>query len=342
MTIFRGVEEDESEEDYSPDMVPLPPSPIHKSYTRSVSHEFDPTKMQKDLKEELFEIAKQFSSYELLAGTTRDSQLFLDVFNVLTANLVQCVRSARSYASSIPSYQSIAIPFAVFREEALEVLATVKHALSRHPCSGFTDSEYAKVKDWTSHLGDYIESEKRRTDDETMDWLYPSFWDGKENLRHHCFLAFYDTTGGPLVSPEVDTVEYLRGLSTGKKLCRIYNALIRRSRKPFGLITKFHEDTTIRYRVLENLRFWRAAVNYRLDTTIPELDTNEIYLLSETGRNQLSDAVTQFCRAAIEEMVQTVESTEDRDRIQHEHSRSMDNVLQEVDSLAISNLTRTS
>ena len=46
--------------------------------------------------------------------------------------------------------------------------------------------------------------------------------------------------------------------SDGVTLCNVYNNIVKRSRRPFGFITKIHSDTKRTYRAIENLRYFTA------------------------------------------------------------------------------------
>ena len=46
--------------------------------------------------------------------------------------------------------------------------------------------------------------------------------------------------------------------SDGRILCNVYNNIVNRSHRPFGLINKIHEDTKRTFRATENLRFFAA------------------------------------------------------------------------------------
>lgn len=51
---------------------------------------------------------------------------------------------------------------------------------------------------------------------------------------------------------------YILKTRDGKVFCNTYNRVLKLSKRPFGFITKIHDDTRRTYRAVENLRFFAA------------------------------------------------------------------------------------
>jgi len=85
-------------------------------------------------------------------------------------------------------------------------------------------------------------------------------------------------------------------LCDGIILCQIYNTIVKRSKRPFGLINKFHLDTAKTYRAIENLKFFAAACKFRFDLTFDNgFSASDIARKNDIGCAQLEAALTQFC-----------------------------------------------
>ena len=54
----------------------------------------------------------------------------------------------------------------------------------------------------------------------------------------------------------------------GVRLVTLHNAMVGRSKRPFGHITTFHTDTLKPYRVAHNLRYWIKAAELRWEVVL--------------------------------------------------------------------------
>lgn len=298
-------EDGESEEGYiHPMFVPLPPSPIRNEFVKSVRKDIDPNRIRKELTSQLSSCSRQLSSLVLSAdGLTDPSQNVVDLVN----KLITCIRAARTYSTSVPLYQSRRPSFSVFREDALEILAQLRKILERDGAGGLSDEETVYINSWLDNVSEYLDDEDLRSREQAMTWMDNRLWEKASGARICSFLRFYDPSPDMLSGKTIkDNLDQFR---TGLRLCQIYNAMVERSHKPFGLITMYHEDTEIRYRILENLRFWRAAITYRFDVHLESFDLQEIHDLTEKGREDLHQAVLQFSQVAMKEMIDTIDSS---------------------------------
>ena len=117
--------------------------------------------------------------------------------------------------------------------------------------------------------------------------------------RYHLFLVQFDPSEPRLPPPS--TGEFFESLRSGTKLCLIHNTLTHFSLRPFGLITRFHTDTSVRYRVTDNLRYFAKAAQIRWDIQI-EWDVEEIWRASPNGDEMLKRELRKWCNAVINEM----------------------------------------
>ncbi|KAI0065172.1 hypothetical protein BV25DRAFT_1822288 [Artomyces pyxidatus] len=120
-------------------------------------------------------------------------------------------------------------------------------------------------------------------DDELPQWAKRSaFVDEPLSRAHALLVALLPATLLPTLGNSPDRAELLQALSSGQLLCVAYNAGVRRSRKPWGYISKdaIHDivaleeaasgsddkDTVPRgwtFRRTDNLRLWAAALRLR-------------------------------------------------------------------------------
>ena len=117
--------------------------------------------------------------------------------------------------------------------------------------------------------------------------------------RFHLFLVQFDPSESVLPSPS--TREFLETLRTGTRLCLIHNTLTHFSLRPFGLITRFHTDTSVQYRVTDNLRYFAKAAQIRWEIQI-EWDVEEIWRATSEGDEMLKRELAKWCRTVINEI----------------------------------------
>ncbi|KAL9549424.1 hypothetical protein MBANPS3_005206 [Mucor bainieri] len=110
--------------------------------------------------------------------------------------------------------------------------------------------------------------------------------------------------------PHEDEDAFLQFLADGIVLCNVYNSLVKRSRRPFGLITKIHNDSRRTYRAIENLRFFSAACKFRFEIAFDDFEPSEIARKTDKGLNMLTKCLTAFCDCVIRELREQVDSVQ--------------------------------
>ena len=252
-------------------IAPLPPSPPRNEFVPSMKEQIDPIKLRRDLALQIERCKELFSAL--------DCSISQDDINTLLDSLTTCIRSARTYSTSIPSHQSLAMSFSVFREDALLVLSLLRNLANRAAADPvkvtITQEESTATTKWLDAVAEYLDNENpdKSIISESMNWIRPELWSYStilapssykdrsgdvisqgEILRFDNLLACYSDP------PSMNDPSFLEYYRDGIKLCLLYNAIVRRSSKPFGLITRYHTDTTIQYRFTDNLTYWRAAI----------------------------------------------------------------------------------
>ncbi|KAL1914718.1 uncharacterized protein VTP21DRAFT_7976 [Calcarisporiella thermophila] len=140
------------------------------------------------------------------------------------------------------------------------------------------------------------------------EWLDEQCFISDDLGRYRAFLEGnrqnQDSLEPPLPDPHEDKAAFLASLCDGILLCQVYNQVVRKSRRPFGLINKIHTDTTRTYRAIENLRFFAAACKFRFDIAFrkEEFDASAIARQTEQGLEQIEKALARFADTVIEEL----------------------------------------
>ncbi|KAF9433179.1 hypothetical protein BGZ76_009775 [Entomortierella beljakovae] len=147
-------------------------------------------------------------------------------------------------------------------------------------------------------------------------WMRDSEWpaeeDGELSLdRCHEFLEFFrPDTRGPLSSPSANKDGFLEELSDGYIMCMVFNAFIRLTNMPFGLVDKIHEETSRTWRAADNWRFLLQACKFRLEFKIAEGSFKPIDIVKRTdvGILQLQAWVKLIVQRGIQEAKEALEN----------------------------------
>ena len=197
------------------------------------------------------------------------------------------------------------------RRDAVDVLVILKRVAEREG-NDVTDDEKAVVRRWCNDIKARVDRDdevRREMWERASAWM-DGGWEGNEwgisphyncaySGRYHLFLSQFDTSEPSIPPPsEAGFVDTLR---SGTKLCVIHNTLTHFSRRPFGLITRFHTDTSVQYRVTDNLRYFAKAAQIRWDIQI-EWDVEEIWRATPEGIAMLKEQLGKWCHAIINEM----------------------------------------
>lgn len=225
------------------------------------------------------------------------------------------------------------------REHLLSVLDVLKRMASRNFVGGMREEELRIMKDWVEGIEAFLtkeaamEEQENRTQDGWA-WLEGS-WQGRERDREWLFLSSFLPEGNlPKWTPLEDSAgaptQFLEALRTGLTLVQLHNALLKKSKRPFGDIKSFHTDTAKPYRCSENLRYWIKAAEIRWETKLkvnvsgvanarseawPDFDA-AIFQWSKAVREELT---TEFKEATIRPKQQTVHP-DDQGTVINEHN----------------------
>ena len=199
------------------------------------------------------------------------------------------------------------------RRDAFEVLSILR-GIAERAGRDVGEEEKLVVRKWCKDVRARIERDdevRRQMWERAVSWM-DGEWEGKEwgnprptltiiltLERYHLLLSQFDTSEPPLPAPTTDS--FLHTLRTGTKLCIIHNAITHFSLRPFGLITRFHTDTSVRYRVTDNLRYFAKAAQIRWDIQL-DWDVEEIWHATPLGDEMLQRELGKWCEFIINEM----------------------------------------
>ena len=158
------------------------------------------------------------------------------------------------------------------RKELYGVLETLKKMASRNFAGGTREEELNIMNYWVDGVEAFltkeesVEAQERKARD-SWEWLEGS-WEGRERERERLFLNSFLLDGSlpewrPINNTERLLNPFLEWLRDGLTLVHLHNTLLRKSKRQFGDIKVFHNDTAKPYRCAENLRYWIKAAEIR-------------------------------------------------------------------------------
>lgn len=192
------------------------------------------------------------------------------------------IRAAKMYytAHDQPARLSAIKSERRIRAELLSVMEVLKRMATRNFASGMRAEERATMKSWVAGVYDMLKQEEimeetERKQRESWAWLADP-WEGTEVEREYEFLKSMDPEINTLpLFHSVDDItddqlpsEFLNEMKTGLRLVKLHNAIVRKSKRPFGAIDKWHTDFGKPYRSADNLRFWVKAAELRWEIVL--------------------------------------------------------------------------
>ncbi|OBT49506.1 hypothetical protein VE04_10237, partial [Pseudogymnoascus sp. 24MN13] len=157
----------------------------------------------------------------------------------------------------------------------------LRRMATRNFAHGLRDEEARTMRDWVEGVWDMLAREEAIEREEMEErrawtWLDDRLWAGEGKLDVVREIAFLRAMAPAVILPdfvpaefpgegggEVKLGPFWEELRTGKVLVELHNAVVSRSKRPFGAIPVWHSDTAKPYRCAENLRFWIKAAELR-------------------------------------------------------------------------------
>lgn len=94
---------------------------------------------------------------------------------------------------------------------------------------------------------------------------------------------------------------FLSALRSGLRLILIHNAVVRRSKRPFGQIPSYHTEFTKPYRSAENLRYWKKAAEIRWEVRL-KFDVLAVVNGTDEGWRAFDKDIRTWCEKVLEEI----------------------------------------
>jgi len=261
------------------DEVMLPPTVSTYSHRTSyVPPPPDQKMLKRDLVEALENALQSLEACEKALQTEEEpTQGFYEIqgLQVLDTTTL-AIRAARLYYAlhTNPKRLNAIRPDQQIRKELYDVLEVLKKCAGRNFAGGFREDERLAVLVWVSEVGMIIDQEAKLEEKERKErnnwlWLDDARWPANtEKQRELAFLDWLlreasDCLPPPLEPSGAQQSEFFRSLSDGRRLIRMHNAAVKRSKKQFGQIDKFHDDIAKPYRRADNVRYWLKAAELR-------------------------------------------------------------------------------
>lgn len=262
----------------------LPPT---VSTYRSGTQYVPPPPSQQALKRELVDsLENALHALEATESTDKSEEVPTQGFYELEGlqildTTTLAIRAARQYYTHHPNPQRLASIKSdpEIRKQLYEVLEVLKKMASRTFAGGLREEERLKILVWVSDVGMMIDREAKLEENERRkrrqwQWIDDSNWIEDQEGRTLDFLSFLlqeAELAGEDVNPALDD-KFWHSLTDGKRLIRMHNAAVKKSKRQFGFIEKCHEDVNKPYRRAENIRFWLKAAELRFEIKGLKLD----------------------------------------------------------------------
>lgn len=228
------------------------------------------------------------------------------------------IRAAKMYytAHEHPERLDAIKPERQVRSELFSVMETLKQMATRRWAGGMRADELDNLDGWIRSLFDMLTREEQMASAERAEresWTWASGdWAGREIERELAFLASLEAGLGieplPEYTPARDAADaalptpFLKSMQNGLRLVKLHNAAVRRSKRRFGGVTTFHEDTEKPYRCADNLRYWVKAAELRWEVHLKIDALGIVYNSTPSVWVDFEDALWKWCRKVREEI----------------------------------------
>jgi hypothetical protein len=219
------------------------------------------------------------------------------------------IRAAKIYYTSHdqPARLSTIKSERQIRSELLSVMDVLKRMATRNFASGMKSEEREIMESWIESVHEMLKLEEDMEEAERQrragwTWLHDS-WNGGDIEREYAFIKSMDPD--PDTIPEFKSVddyedenlptEFLKEMRTGMRLIKLHNAVVRKSKRPFGAIDRWHTNFDKPYRCAENLRYWIKAAELRWEVI---LDVDVMGVVHGTDRaawKGFEEAIWKWC-----------------------------------------------
>lgn len=240
-------------------------------------------------------------------GTLPDGWYQIQGMNILDI-MTLAIRAAKMYytAHDQPARLAAIKSERKIRSELLSVMDVLKRMATRNFASGMKKEERQTMENWVKGVYDMLAQEERMEEEErkqraSWTWLDDN-WPGTDFEREYAFMKSLDPDSDtlPPFVPLDDAAEaptpFLADLKTGLRLVKLHNAVVKKSKRPFGAIGPYHTDTAKPYRCADNLRYWIKAAELRWEIILKVDVMAVVNGTDRTAWKGFEDAVFQWCK----------------------------------------------
>lgn len=250
-------------------------------------------------------------------GTAKSNQGWHELQGMHILDIITlAIRAAKMYytAHDQPARLAAIKSERKIRAELLSVMEVLKRMATRNFIAGMRMEERVTMEDWVAGVHDMLRQEEALELEEKKKraswiWLGDS-WDGTDVEREYAFMKSMDPDSHALPGfKSVDELAdedlpgpFLEDMRTGMRLVKLHNAVVRKSKRPFGAIDKWHTDFAKPYRPAENLRYWVKAAELRWEVA---LSVDVMGVVNGTDRAALKGfegAIWKWCEKVREEI----------------------------------------
>jgi hypothetical protein len=324
------------EDEHHPHMLP-PTVSTYNHREKPISHPPSLEELKDDLQKALADAAKVLSDAKKqnptsalvspartqtadgkpLSPTADDNQGWYELQGMHILDIMTlAIRAAKMYytAHDQPARLSAIKSERKIRAELLTVMDVLKRMAARNFASGMRTEERETMEQWVEGVYEMLKQEEAMEETErkqraSWTWLDDS-WQGRGVEREYAFMKSMDPEFDTLpefksvdeVSDEELPTEFLKDMRTGMRLVKLHNAIVRKSKRPFGAIDKWHTDFRKPYRCAENLRYWIKAAELRWEVV---LKVDVMGVVNGTDRaawKGFEDAIWKWCGRVREEI----------------------------------------
>ncbi|PVH88379.1 hypothetical protein DL98DRAFT_509086, partial [Cadophora sp. DSE1049] len=200
------------------------------------------------------------------------------------------------------------------RAELLSVMEVLKRMATRNFAAGMRTEERLTMEKWVASVYELLSQEEAMEEAErkqraSWTWLDDS-WEGRNVEREYAFIKSMDPDADTLpefqsvddVSDEALPTKFLDDVRTGMRLVKLHNAVVRKSKRPFGAIDKWHTDFAKPYRCAENLRYWIKAAELRWEVVLKVDVMGVVSGADRTALKGFEEAIWKWCAKVREEI----------------------------------------
>lgn len=200
------------------------------------------------------------------------------------------------------------------RQDLYAVLDVLKRMAIRNFGGGIKQTERTVMVAWIDGVEDLLRQEVTLEAKETQEWQAWSWmhgdWTNREREREWLFLNSF-ASNRELLPPwtslddasELPTM-FLETLRNGLWLVCAHNDMVRKSRRQFGQITKYHLDTMKPYRCADNLRYWIKAAELRWEIVLQIDVLGVVYGRGDEVWKQFDAEILRWCKKVREEIME--------------------------------------